>query len=124
MPHTHTITPDLVEAYGLCRRKAFLLLRGDAGDAPHEYVRILDAHASSALDSFVGSLQASGLIVERHPDPELNGKADVLAQAMLKTDYLEAVADVLVRSDPRGKKVRHYVGWCRCSSKVGTRSGN
>lgn len=103
MPDNHAIKADLVEAYGLCKRKAFLLLRGDAGDDPHEYVRILDAQASSALDAFVGSLQASGLIVERHPDPELNGKADVFAQAMLRTDHLEAVAHVLVRV-----KARHY----------------
>ena len=108
MPHTHAITSDLIEAYGLCRRKAYLLLRGDAGDAPHEYVKVLDAHASSALDIFVGSLEASGLIVQWHPNPEHKGNADVLAQALLKTDHLEAVADVLVSSEPRSSKTRHY----------------
>ncbi len=108
MPDNNAITPDLVEAYGLCRRKAFLLLRGDAGDAPHEYVRLLDAHAASALSAFVASLETSGLIVERHPDPELTGKADAFSHALLKTDHLEAVADVLVRSEPGSSKARHY----------------
>jgi predicted RecB family nuclease len=108
MSHTHGITPDLVEAYGLCRRKAFLLLHGDAGDPPHDYVSLLDAYGSSSLDTFVRSLQASGLIVQRHPNPELNGKADVLTHVPLKTEHLEAVAHVLVRSDPVSSKARHY----------------
>ena len=104
MPHTHAITPDLVEAYGLCRRKAFLLLRSDTGDPPHEYERILDAHAASALENFVGSLEANGLIVERHSKPELLGKADAFSHVLLKTEHLEAVVDVLVRLDPCGSK--------------------
>jgi predicted RecB family nuclease len=108
MPHTQAITPDLVEAYGLCRRKAFLLLRGDTGDAPHEYVRLLAAHAASSLDAFVRSLEAGGMSVERHANPELNSKSDVLAHVLLKTEHLEAVADVLVRSDPGSSKARHY----------------
>ena len=108
MSHTHGITPDLVEAYGLCRRKAFLLLRGDTGDTPHEYVRLLDAHAASSLDTFVGSLEASGRIVNRHPNPELNGRADVFTHVLLKTESLEAVVDVLVRSDPGSSKARHF----------------
>ncbi len=108
MPHNQAITPDLVEAYGLCRRKAFLLLRGDVGDASHEYVRLLDAHAGSALESFLRSLEVTGLIVKRHPDPQLNGKADALAHVPLKTESLEAVADVLVHSDPGSSKARHY----------------
>src|SRR6266852_4052394 len=108
MSDNDAITPDLVAAYGLCKRKAFLLLRGDTGDAPHEYVRNLDRRATSTLDTFVGSLQTRGLTVERHPNPELIGTADVFAQALLRTDHLAAVADVLVRLDPRTSKVRHY----------------
>jgi predicted RecB family nuclease len=69
---------------------------------------LLDAHAASALDTFVGSLGASGLMVKRHPKPEPNGKADVLAHMPLETEGLEAVADVLVRSDPPSSKLRHY----------------
>src|SRR5579875_1654878 len=108
MPHTQAITPDLVEAYGLCRRKAFLLLRGDTGDPPHEYVRIFDTHAASALENFVGSLEANGLIVERHSKPELLGKADAFSHVLLKTEHLEAVIDVLVRLSPCGSKGRQF----------------
>lgn len=108
MPDTRAITPELVEAYRLCRRKAFLLLRGDTGEAPHEYVRLLDAHAASALETFVRSLESSGLIVERRLSPQLNGKADVFVHALLKTEHLEAVVDVLVRLAPRSSKARHY----------------
>jgi predicted RecB family nuclease len=108
MPQTHALTPDLVEAYGLCRRKAYLLLRGDVGDPPHEYLKILEARAGSALDTFIGSLQASGLIVERHLGPQLDGKADACAHALLKAGHLEAVADVLVRSAPGSSRARQF----------------
>ena len=108
MPDNYAITPDFVEAYGLCKRKALLLLLGDAGDAPHEYVRILDARAAAALDTFITSLQASGSTIERNPNPQPIGKADVLTQVLLKTDHLEAVADVLVRLDPHTSKAHHY----------------
>lgn len=39
------ITPDLVGAYGVCKRKAFLLLEGNNG-APHEYERLINARAA------------------------------------------------------------------------------
>jgi hypothetical protein len=49
MPDHNAITPDLVEAYGLCKRKAFLLLRGDRGDATHQYVSTLERVSPCAL---------------------------------------------------------------------------
>ena len=64
----HRITPDLVEAYELCKRKAFLLIRGDMSGSLHDYPRFLNARAASTLNRFVDSLEASGRVVERHSD--------------------------------------------------------
>src|SRR5438046_2949148 len=59
------ITPEVAAAYSLCKRKAFLLLRGDAGESPHEYVRLLEAHAATSRHAFLTSLQATGLTVQQ-----------------------------------------------------------
>jgi len=78
MSQTHQITPDLVEAYALCKRKAFLLIRGDVGGSLHDYPRLLNAHAASTLNHFIDSLEASGRIVERLSDTGGIGKVGVL----------------------------------------------
>jgi predicted RecB family nuclease len=108
MLQTQRITPDLVEAYRLCRRKAFLLMRGDVGTPPHDYVKLLDTIAATVLETFVESLEASGRIIERCANSELLGTADTLTHVPLKTESLEAVADVLVCSAPDNSKTRHY----------------
>jgi hypothetical protein len=84
MPARFTVTAELLQAYKQCRRKAFLLLRGDVGEAPHEYVRALAANAASALETFLESLGGRGLILERNPNPKLNGKVDVLAHVLFE----------------------------------------
>ena len=93
----HPITPELVTAYWRCQRKAFLLLRGDTGDSPHEYVKLIDAHASRSLNNFVDTLGTDGFDIRQSENQGLAGNADVIAQATLKTGGLEAKVDVLVR---------------------------
>ena len=60
------ITPELVAAYSLCQRKSFLLLRGDTGDCPHEYVTLIEARASSSLNNFLEALRTDGFMRIRH----------------------------------------------------------
>lgn len=90
------ITPELAAAYSLCKRKAFLLMRGDAGESPHEYVRLLEAHAATSRHA---SLQATGLTVQQCHGGHLSGKSDVFAEVLMKTDGLEATFDALVSLD-------------------------
>ncbi len=77
------INPDLVAAYCLCKRKAFLLLRGDTGDTPHEYVRLLDAYAVKSLSTYLDSLKATGFQVCQGLDEVTAINADVLANMVL-----------------------------------------
>src|SRR5438270_11285212 len=90
------ITPEVAAAYSLCKRKGFLLLRGDAGESPHEYVRLLEAQAATTRHAFLASLQATGLTAQQCQGAEVAGKADVLADFLLKTDGLEATVHALV----------------------------
>src|SRR2546422_7618488 len=92
-----SITPELVAAYWLCQRKAFLLLRGDAGEPPHGYVKLIDAHASKSLSNFLDGLRTAGFKVQQSEGQEMIGHADVIARATLKTNGLEAKVDALVR---------------------------
>ena len=50
------ITPELVVAYSLCPRKAFLMLRGDQAENLHEYVSVIDRIAIQTRDRFIGSI--------------------------------------------------------------------
>src|SRR5579872_3895971 len=103
------ITPELAAAYSLCKRKAFFLLRGDAGESPHEYVRLLESHATTSRQAFLASIQASGLTVEQCQGAEVVGKAGVLAQLLLTHDGLEAVSDALVPlGQPAMRGQPHY----------------
>ena len=46
------VTPELVTAYWFCQRKAFLLLRGDKGDAAHSYVTVTALKATRSFESY------------------------------------------------------------------------
>jgi len=103
------ITPEIAAAYSLCKRKAFLLLRGEAGECPHEYVRLLEAHAGASRQAFLSSLKSIGLTVQQCKGEEVVGKAVVLAQVLMRNDDLEAVSDALVPlAQPALKGQPHY----------------
>ena len=91
------ITPELITAYWVCQRKAFLLLRGDMGDNPHEYLALLDAHASRSLSNYLDSLGAAGFDIRRYGNQGDLNNADVITLSTLKTDDLEARVDTLIR---------------------------
>jgi hypothetical protein len=48
-----TITPDIAAAFSLCKRKAFLQLRGDCGEPTHEYVQLIESLAAKGLNIFL-----------------------------------------------------------------------
>jgi hypothetical protein len=53
---TRTITTDLVEAYSLCPRKAFLLMAGEPNPGAHEYVRVIDEQTAANRQAHRASL--------------------------------------------------------------------
>jgi hypothetical protein len=56
-----TITADLVEAYSLCPRKAFLLMAGESKPEPHECVRMTDEQAAANRQACRVRLAVDGL---------------------------------------------------------------
>jgi len=109
MTMNHAISTDLVAAYSVCKRKAFLLLRGDSGDAPHEFVRLFEGHSAVALDAFLKSMQSSGLTVSHHSDNDrtgITGKVDVLTHVSLAAADLETTVHALVRLTPATSRAR------------------
>lgn len=96
MPNDIPITPDIAAAYSLCKRKAFLLLQGEQGDSPHQYVVSTDAHAAASLKAFLNASERAGLAVHHCNGAELTGKADVFSHVSLRADELQATADALV----------------------------
>jgi predicted RecB family nuclease len=104
------ITPEIVTAYWLCQRKGYLLLRGDAGDPPHEYLALLDAYASMSLKNFLDSLAADGFNIRQYTNQGDFHNADVITSYKFKADDLEVKVDALVRMRHGPLKARrHYV---------------
>ena len=93
---TYQITPEIVVAYWLCQRKAFLLLRGDAESSPHEYVKLIGANASISRKSFLDALVSDGLKTRQGGNINAVGNADVIYQITLQTGDMEANIDALV----------------------------
>jgi hypothetical protein len=96
MANEFPITPDVAAAYCMCKRKAFFLLRGEQGEAAHQFVVLTEAHATASLKTFLDSSERAGLNVQHCNGAEPTGKADVFAQAFLRADELQAKADALV----------------------------
>jgi predicted RecB family nuclease len=93
---TRTITSDLVEAYSLCPRKAFLLMAGDLDPAPHDYVRLIDEQATANRQAHRASLEKAG---ELSPGgiSDLNTGATAFADAELAANGLHARCDFLTK---------------------------
>ncbi len=91
------ITPELVAAYWLCQRKAFLLLRGDTGDPPHEYLALLNAYASMSLKKYLDSLAADGFKIRPYGNQGDFQDADVITSYTVKADDMKVKVDALVR---------------------------
>ncbi|MGH9340056.1 MAG: TM0106 family RecB-like putative nuclease, partial [Acidobacteriota bacterium] len=98
------ITPDIAAAYFLCKRKAFLLLRGEQSQTAHPYVVLKEDHAAAILRTFLDSSNRAGLSVQHCNGAAPAGKANVFAHASLRADDLQATADALVVLEkPSGK---------------------
>ena len=89
------ITPDVVVAYTLCPRKAYLLLCTDEQGSPHDYPRILAADQSRNQASYLNGLK------QRHGAKSGDGVTDLrpsggpLLAVVMKTSDCEAYCDSL-----------------------------
>jgi len=116
-----TITTDLVEAYSLCPRKAFLLMAGEPHPEPHETVRMTDERAAANRHAYRTSLDRAGELSLGGGDADLKSGRRVLADAELVANGLHARCDFLTRatdasrSGPAGYEPVKAVGTCRPS---------
>jgi predicted RecB family nuclease len=115
-----TITSDLVEAYSLCPRKAFLMMTGVAAPETHEYVRITDEQAAVNCRGHLASLVQVGDLSPGGA-ADLSSGSKALADAELTADGLHARYDFLTKVKESSRLGRfsyepvRVIGTCRAS---------
>jgi predicted RecB family nuclease len=116
---TRTITADLVEAYSLCPRKAFLLMAGEPKPGPHEYVRMIDEQA--AANRQARRVRLAGEIATFGGPADMAAGREILADAELAADGLHARCDFLAKvTEPSrlgrfGYEPVKVIGTCRAA---------
>src|SRR5438270_4578641 len=80
------VTTDLVEAYSLCPRKAFLLMAGEPNAGPHEYVRMTDEQAAASKQARRAILEEAGELPPGGAVDDLSTGSKVVADAELAID--------------------------------------
>jgi predicted RecB family nuclease len=95
---TQTITSDLVEAYSLCPRKAFLLMAGsEANPGPPDYELAVRDQAEANRQAHRGRLAVAGVVVPFGDPEDLAAGREVLADADLTADGMQAHCDFLTK---------------------------
>ena len=118
---TKTITSDLVEAYCLCPRKAFLLMTGAANPGPHDYELVVRQQAQANHQAYRVRLADAGQIPPCRGPDDLAAGPKLLADAELTAGGLEARCDFLAKVDEPSRLGRHgyepvmVIGTCRAS---------
>jgi predicted RecB family nuclease len=92
------ITLQLVEAYSVCPRKAFLLLSGEPSGEPHEYVRIVEEQEAANRQAYWASLAEATNENDARGLADLTAGHDVILDAAVVADDLEARYDALKKS--------------------------
>jgi hypothetical protein len=119
---TQTITSDLVEAYSLCPRKAFLLMAGmEANPGPHDYELVIRDQAVANRHAHRARLAEAGAAVPFGGRDDLVAGREVLADADLTADGLQAHCDFLTKVNESSQMGRFsyvavkVIGTCRAS---------
>ncbi len=93
-----SITSDLVEAYSLCPRKAFLLMTGATTDpGPHAYELLIREQAEANRQAHHVRLANTNEVVIASGPADLTAGRDVLADAELAISGLQAHFDFLAK---------------------------
>src|SRR5262245_51290035 len=103
-----TIASDLVEAYSLCPRKAFLVMTGATTDpGPHAYELIIREQAEADRQARLSRLALVGEGVPFSGPTDMTAGRDLLADAELATGVLRARYDFLAKVDVPSRLGRH-----------------
>jgi predicted RecB family nuclease len=115
------ITLDIVEAYSICPRKAFLLQRGEPVGVPHEYARIIEEQEAANRQTHRARLAEGGEVVRSGGSAEMAAGRDIVADVDLTADGLHARCDFLAKVTERSRfgrfsyKPVKVIGACRAS---------
>jgi predicted RecB family nuclease len=105
---TKTITSDLVDAYSLCPRKAFLLMTGATmNPVPHDYELVIREQADANRRAHRARLVEAGEVAPFGGPADLAAGREVLADAELATGVLHARCDFLAKVDEPSRLGRH-----------------
>jgi predicted RecB family nuclease len=119
---TKTITADVVQAYCLCPRKAFLLMTGAImNPGPHDYEMVIREQAYASRQAYRARLAEAGEIVTFGGPEDLATSREVLADAELTAAGFHARCDYLAKANEPSRLGKHsyepvvVVGNCRAS---------
>lgn len=121
MAMTTFITTDLIEAYSLCPRKAFLLMAREPNPGPHEYQQLTDDLAAANRQAHRASLEEAGELPYGARATDLSTGPKVLVDAELEAVGLKARYDFLTRVNEPSQLGRFryepvkVIGACRAS---------
>jgi predicted RecB family nuclease len=90
-----TITSEILVAYSQCYRKAFLLSCTDERGLQHDYVRVLEQRRKANLIRYTGVLTQQNNDIKPYTVIDLDKGNDVLTEAILKVEGMEAYCDIL-----------------------------
>ena len=93
----NAITSEIVVAYSLCPQKAFLLLCTEEKGTFHEYEQILQQQKLATQNQFLTTLSQTNLDIHFYTPTALTSACDVLVNATLVTEGLEAVCCMLTK---------------------------
>lgn len=89
------ITLDIVEAYSLCPRKAFLLLMREPLGVQHEYVRMIEEQEAANRQAYRTNTAGAADAADGRSLADLMPGHDVILDVTLVADDLEAHCDAL-----------------------------
>ncbi len=94
----HKISSELIEAFSLCPRKAFLLMTGaTASPGPHDYEMVIREQAEANRQAHRARLAEGGEVVPFGGLSEMAAGREIVADADLTADGLHARCDFLTK---------------------------
>ncbi len=115
------INLDIVEAYFLCPRKAFLLQRSEPVGVPHEYARIIEEQEAANQQAHRARLAEGAEVVPFCGAAQMGAGRAILADADLSANGLHARCDFLTKVTEPSRFGRFsyepvkVIGACRAS---------
>jgi hypothetical protein len=104
------ITSEVLQAYSLCPRKAYLLMYGKEREIPHEYEEILRRHQLANQAKNLELLKQNHAGVYPYSVSNLKEGYEFLIDANLATDNLQAYCSILTRTNELSYEPTIFIG--------------